>query len=209
MVSPPGMRRGPVDPAALGRLRRLPCDARTAGPSQNSLRAPAVRCARTAAISQFTRRVCPSAHALADSPPLLGGAEGIARPTPHAGLRVALTPSPLRGEGRGEGQCHNGLHPAADGTHRAANRCRRAAQRSRQRACRRTRTPRELTRRSCLSAAHPQGARSEYCDGRLREQRRGAAQRPASFERPGAYRPPPRPTCPHAPTPAYPQGRST
>jgi len=42
----------------------------------------------------------------ADCPVLLGGAEGIARPAPHAGLRVGLTPSPLPGEGRGEGQCH-------------------------------------------------------------------------------------------------------
>jgi len=128
----------------------------------------------------------------ADCPVLLGGAEGIARPAPHAGLRVGLTPSPLPGEGRGEGQCHTDRPPAAGGAHRAANRCRRAAQRSRQRACRRTGAPRELTRRSCLNGANAVRAVSSATAGFASSAGKPRSGR-QSFERPGAYRPPPRP----------------
>jgi len=89
MDSPPGMRCGPVDPTALGRLRRLPCDARSAGLPQNSHRSLRSLCSDSCGKLDNEARVSCGTRA-ADCPALLGGAEGIARPAPHAGLRVGL-----------------------------------------------------------------------------------------------------------------------
>ena len=66
---------------AVGAARRLPCDARSAGPAQNSLRAPAERSVQTAAPSQFTRHACPAAGMQPGRPALLG-----APPPPRRGL---------------------------------------------------------------------------------------------------------------------------
>jgi len=74
--------------SAVGALRRLRCGARPGAVPQNSLRAPSVHCAQTAATSQITKRV--SSHAPAPRTALLAAPEVAHAPDPLPRRDVVL-----------------------------------------------------------------------------------------------------------------------